>query len=49
MLEFGERLYERQFGPLDPAARASVASSGRKRTCVTVEPVQVVSWDHTRL
>jgi len=49
VLEFGERLYERQFGPLDPAARASVASSARKRTCVTVEPIHMVSWDHARL
>ena len=49
VLEFGERLYERQFGFLGEAARASVASSAPKRTCVTVEPVRVVSWDHTRL
>src|SRR5215470_5627135 len=47
VLEFGERLYERQFGLLGEAARAPVASSARKRTCVTVEPLRVVSWDHS--
>ena len=49
VLEFGERLYERQFGLLGEAARASVAGSAPKRTCVTVEPIRVVSWDHSRL
>lgn len=49
VLQFGERLYERQFGLLGAEARASVASSARKRTCVTVEPLRVVSWDHTLL
>ena len=49
VLRFGERLYERQFGLLGEAARASVASSALKRTCVTVETLRVVSWDHTRL
>jgi PPOX class probable F420-dependent enzyme len=46
---FGERLYERHFGPLDDAARAYVARSAAKRTRVTVEPARVVSWDHRRL
>lgn len=46
---FGERLYERYFGPLDDAGRAYVARSAAKRTLVTVEPVRVVSWDHRRL
>ncbi len=49
VLAFGERLYERQFGPLDAAARAHVAASARKRTRVTVEPLRLVSWDHSRL
>ena len=46
---FGERLYERYFGPLDENGRAYVARSARRRTVVTVEPVRVVSWDHRKL
>jgi PPOX class probable F420-dependent enzyme len=46
---FGERLYERYFGPLDENGRAHVARSAAKRTRVTVEPVRVVSWDHRKL
>lgn len=46
---FGERLYERYFGPLDENGRAYVARSAAKRTRVTVEPLRVVSWDHRKL
>jgi len=46
---FGERLYERSFGGLDEAGRAYVARAATKRTLVRVEPVRVVSWDHSRL
>jgi PPOX class probable F420-dependent enzyme len=46
---FGERLYERYFGPLDEDGRAYVARSAARRTVVTVEPLRVVSWDHRKL
>ena len=46
---FGERLYQRYFGPLDDSGRAYVARSAARRTVVTVEPVRVVSWDHRKL
>ena len=46
---FGERLYERYFGPLDENGRAYVARSAARRTVVTVEPLRVVSWDHRKL
>lgn len=46
---FGERLYERYFGPLDENGRAYVARSATRRTVVTVDPLRVVSWDHRKL
>jgi PPOX class probable F420-dependent enzyme len=46
---FGERLFERYFGPLDENGRTYVARSAAKRTRVTVEPLRVVSWDHRKL
>ena len=46
---FGERLFERYFGPLDEGGAAYVASAAAKRTLVTVVPARVVSWDHRRL
>jgi PPOX class probable F420-dependent enzyme len=46
---FGERLYQRYFGPLDEIGRAYVARSAERRTVVTVQPVRVVSWDHRKL
>lgn len=49
VIDIGERLYTRYFGPLDEAAREGVAYSARKRTRVTVEAQKVVSWDHSRL
>jgi PPOX class probable F420-dependent enzyme len=49
LLEIGERIFARYFGPLDDTARAGIAYTARKRTRVTVEPRRVVSWDHRRL
>jgi len=46
---FGERLYQRYFGPLDESGRAYVARSAARRTVVVVEPLRVVSWDHRKL
>src|SRR5262249_13099009 len=48
VLQFGERLYERQFGLLGEAARASVASSARKRTGVTGQPLPGAPWGTRR-
>jgi PPOX class probable F420-dependent enzyme len=49
VLAFGERLYPRYFGELNDAARAGVAITGAKRVVIMVEPLKVVSWDHTKL
>lgn len=49
LLDIGERIFARYFGPLDQTGRDGVAHAARKRTRVTVEPRRVVSWDHRRL
>lgn len=46
---FAERLQGRYFGPVGDEARAYVMRAAQKRTLVTVEPLHVVSWDHSRL
>lgn len=46
---FGERLQGRYFGPQGEDGRAYVMRAAQKRTLVTVEPLRVVSWDHSRL
>jgi PPOX class probable F420-dependent enzyme len=46
---FGERLFERIFGAPPESSRETVARQAPKRTLVTVEPLRVVSWDHSRL
>jgi PPOX class probable F420-dependent enzyme len=46
---FGEQLYEHHFGAGPETSREMVARQAPKRTLVTVEPVRVVAWDHSRL
>lgn len=46
----GERIYARYNGsPLSDELRQLVAAQAPKRIIVTVEPVEVVSWDHRKL
>lgn len=46
----GESIYERYTGgPLNEATRQMVAAQASKRVLVFVEPVEVVSWDHSKL
>jgi len=50
VLGFGERVYERYWGPItDDAVREGVRVMGAKRVLVVVEPEKVVSWDHRKL
>ena len=50
VLEFGERVYERYWGPIDnDMVRDGVRMMGAKRVVIVVEPTNVVSWDHTKL
>ncbi len=47
---FGERVYERYWGPIDSdLVRDGVRAMGRKRVVVIVEPERTVSWDHSKL
>jgi PPOX class probable F420-dependent enzyme len=50
VLRFGEKLYERYWGPIGgDVVRDGVRAMGAKRVVVVVEPVKIVSWDHTKL
>ena len=50
ILRLGETIWERYTGgPLDDAMRQMVAAQARKRVGVTVEPVEIASWDHGKL
>jgi PPOX class probable F420-dependent enzyme len=50
VLEFGERVYERYWGPIDnDMVREGVRTMGAKRVVIVVEPERVVSWDHSKL
>jgi PPOX class probable F420-dependent enzyme len=50
VLAFGERVYERYWGPIDnDLVREGVRTMGAKRVLIVVEPDRVVSWDHTKL
>lgn len=47
---FGEALLTRYSGGvLDEAGRQQIAAQAAKRLLVVVEPVEVVSWDHSKL
>jgi PPOX class probable F420-dependent enzyme len=50
VLAFGERVYEKYWGPIDnDLVREGVRTMGAKRVVVRVSPVKVTSWDHTKL
>lgn len=50
VLAFGERVYEKYWGPIDDdAVREGVRMMGAKRVVVRVTPVKTTSWDHSKL
>jgi PPOX class probable F420-dependent enzyme len=49
LMEIGQLLYQRYFGVFNETAQAGIEYSARKRTRVSVEPLQTASWDHRRL
>jgi PPOX class probable F420-dependent enzyme len=50
VLEYGEAVYERYWGPLDnDAVREGVRTMGAKRVVVVVKPEKVTTWDHSKL
>lgn len=50
VLAFGERVYERYWGPIDSdLVRDGVRMMGAKRVLIVVEPERILSWDHAKL
>jgi PPOX class probable F420-dependent enzyme len=50
VLAFGERVFERYWGPItDDAVREGVHVMGSKRVVIRIRPEKVVSWDHSKL
>ena len=45
----GEIIWERYAGPLNDTTHQMVAAQAAKRLIVSVEPVEIVSWDHRKL
>jgi PPOX class probable F420-dependent enzyme len=45
----GETIWERYTGPLNENTRSMVAAQATKRIAIIVKPVEVVSWDHSKL
>jgi PPOX class probable F420-dependent enzyme len=45
----GEVIWERYAGALTDEIRQMVAAQARKRVLFTVEPKEIVSWDHRKL
>jgi PPOX class probable F420-dependent enzyme len=50
VLAFGERVYEKYWGPIDnDLVREGVRMMGAKRVVIRVTPVKTTSWDHSKL
>jgi PPOX class probable F420-dependent enzyme len=50
VLSWGERVYERYWGPLDnDLVREGVKAQAAKRVVVVVKPDRVATWDHSKL
>lgn len=50
VLEFGEKVYEKYWGPIDnDLVREGVRTMGAKRVVIRVSPVKTTSWDHSKL
>ena len=45
----GEAIWERYTGPLNDSTRPMVAAQAPKRVVIIVKPVEIVSWDHSKL
>jgi PPOX class probable F420-dependent enzyme len=50
VLAFGEKVYEKYWGPIDnDLVREGVRTMGAKRVVIRVSPVKTTSWDHSKL
>ena len=50
VLAFGEKVYEKYWGPIDDdLVREGVRMMGSKRVVIRVSPVKTTSWDHSKL
>ena len=50
VLAFGEKVYEKHWGPIDnDMVREGVRVMGAKRVVIRVSPVKTTSWDHSKL
>ena len=50
VLAFGEKVYEKYWGPIDnDLVREGVRTMGAKRVVIRVTPVKTTSWDHSKL
>jgi PPOX class probable F420-dependent enzyme len=45
----GEAIWERYTGPLNESTRPMVTAQAAKRVVVSVQPVEIASWDHRKL
>ena len=50
VLAFGEKVYEKYWGPIDDdLVREGVRMMGAKRVVIRVTPIKTTSWDHGKL
>ena len=50
VLAFGEKVYEKHWGPIDnDMVREGVRVMGAKRVVIRVSPLKTTSWDHSKL
>jgi len=50
VLTFGEKVYEKHWGPIDnDMVREGVRVMGAKRVVIRVSPLKTTSWDHSKL
>jgi len=50
VLAFGEKVYEKHWGPIDnDMVREGVHVMGAKRVVIRVSPIKTTSWDHSKL
>lgn len=50
VLAFGEKVYEKHWGPIDnDMVREGVRVMGAKRVVIRVSPIKTTSWDHSKL
>jgi PPOX class probable F420-dependent enzyme len=49
VLKLGEAVWERYTGPLNEHTRPMVEAQAVKRVAIVVKPIEIVSWDHSKL